>query len=97
MLYQRLSPTQWQWQVDDKSYEVRLFAHTGTLIWSTWTTSGGTPQVEPGTTQIFESFIAHGAPSAYHPPEALTKEVLQEVQEARKKSKKKRNLKDWLM
>jgi hypothetical protein len=98
MNYKRVSETEWRWQADGKFYGVRLFIETGTLIWSIWIeTESGAPQFQPGTTQVFESYIANGSPEGYRPAQEMTKEVLEQVQTLRNKSKKKRNLKDWLM
>jgi hypothetical protein len=98
MSYKRVTDNQWEWQVDDKHYGVHMFVETSTLIWSTWIAGeSGAQQFQPGIAQVFESYIALGAPEGYRPPEEMSKEILAQVQVLRNKSKKKRNLKDWLM
>jgi hypothetical protein len=97
MSYKRVSDIEWRWQGDDKHYGVRLFKETGTLIWSTWIEAeGGAPQFQPGTSQVFESYIGIGAPEGYRPSQELAKEILDQVITLRNQSKKKRDLKRWL-
>ena len=84
--YEQVSAQEWQWQRGATHYGVKVFAETGTLVWSNWVETSQGPQFGQGTRQSVEHFVEEGAPPGYTPPPGLDGAIRAALQPKPRKS-----------
>jgi hypothetical protein len=73
--YQRISHNEWRWHDGIRTYAVKVFKTTDTLIWSSWVERPDALAFDEGIRQQITAFISNGAPEKLMPPAGLIHEM----------------------